>query len=98
MNNTGAPLTYGGCGGLFQVALTQNGATPLVPWLTCLTQITVPEGESVQPVSVITTAPTCSVQAGCPLDPGRYDAVLAQGGSDFPAAPSIPVRVVATPG
>jgi hypothetical protein len=95
VNNTGAPLTYGGCGGLFQVALTQNGAPPSVPWLACLMQITVPEGESVQPVTVLAAAAACSSQPICPLPAGRYDAVLAQDGSDFPPAPSIPVRVVA---
>ncbi len=63
-----------------------------------LTPITVPEGESVQPVSVITTEPTCSGSAVCPLVPGRYDAVLAQDVSDFPTAESVPVRVVAAPG
>jgi hypothetical protein len=98
VNNTGAPLTYGGCGGLFQVALTQNGAPPEVLWLSCLMQITVPEGESVQPVTVLAAATACSGQPICPLPTGRYDAVLVQDVSDFPTAAPIPVRVVAPPG
>jgi hypothetical protein len=98
VNNTGAPLTYGGCGGLFQVALTQDGAPPSVPWLACLMQITVPEGASTQPVTVSASDSTCAPGPVCPLEPGQYDAVLAQGGSDFPPAPSIPVRVLPAPG
>jgi hypothetical protein len=94
VNNTGAPLTYGGCGGLFQVALTQGGASSGGLWLTCLMQITVPEGESVQPVNVMAAEPTCSGQPICPLAAGRYEAVLAQNTSDFPAATPVRVRVV----
>jgi hypothetical protein len=95
VNNTGAPLTYGGCGGLFQVALTQDGVPPEVLWLTCLMQLTVPEGESVQPVTVRMSETTCATGPVCPLPAGRYDAVLVQDVSDFPAAAPIPVRVVA---
>ena len=49
VNNTGAPLNYGGCGGLFAIALTEPGGVPDLAWLGCLQQLTVPEGESSYP-------------------------------------------------
>lgn len=98
VNHTGAPLTYGGCGGLFGVALTQNGAPPDVAHPACLMEITVPEGETAYPAFPIASASSCSTGTVCTFAPGRYDAVLWQDGSDFPTARSIPVTVVATPG
>jgi hypothetical protein len=98
VNHTGAPLTYDGCGGLFGVALTQNGAPPDVAHFSCLMHITVPEGETAYPTFASATASTCSTGTACAFAPGRYDAVLWQNGSDFPTASSIPVTVVAAPG
>jgi hypothetical protein len=93
VNNTGAPLTYVGCGGLFQVALTRDGKPPDVVWPLCAMQITVPPGESTQPVTVTTSGGPCETQ-GCSLEPDVYEAVLAQNGSDFPTAPTVRVRVL----
>ncbi len=94
VNNTGDPLTYPGCGGLFQVALTQGGAPPEVAWSACRIDYTVPEGESTYPVTVSASAVSCAVDASCPKSPGRYEAVLAQSESDLPPAKPVPVRVV----
>jgi hypothetical protein len=66
-----------------------------VSWFLCRVDYTVPEGESTFPVSVSASAVTCTANASCPKAPGRYDAVLAQSESDFPAAPPVAVRVIA---
>jgi hypothetical protein len=97
VNNTGAPLTYGGCGGLFAIGVTKPGELPDLAWLGCLQQITVPEGESSSPVPVLAAKSSCATGTICSLPPGEYEAVLAQNGSDFPAAKPIPVRVTAAP-
>ncbi len=94
VNNTGAPLTYEGCGAPFGIALTQGGATPEIPRLACLMRFTVPRGETAYPASVSAAAPTCSTGPVCPLDPGRFSATFWQNGSDFPPARSIPVKVL----
>ena len=97
VNNTGAPLSYGGCGGLFAIGVTKPGEAPDLAWLGCLQQLTVPEGESSYPSGARAAASGCSTGPVCPLPPGEYDAVLAQNGSDFPDAEPIPVRVIAAP-
>lgn len=95
VNNTGAPLTYGGCGGPFAIGVTKPGELPDLVWLTCLQQLTVPEGESSYPAGALAAASLCSTGPVCPFAPGAYTAVLAQNGSDFPPAKPIPVRVTA---
>jgi hypothetical protein len=97
VNNTGAPLTYGGCGGLFAIALTKPGEVPDLAWPLCLQQLTVPEGESSYPAGALASHTTCGSINGCFLAPSAYEATFVQNGSDFPPAPSIPVRVVAPP-
>lgn len=97
VNNTGRPLTYGGCGRLFGIALTKPGKQPEVAWYQCLQQLTIPAGESSFPASVMASATSCTTPTGCPLAPGKYEAVFVQDGSDFPVPARIPVRVTAAP-
>jgi hypothetical protein len=98
VNNTGAPLTYTGCGGLFGISLTKPGVPPISAWPSCAQRIIVPEGESSYPAGVSASEFTCASVDGCPLAPGRYEAAFVQDGADFPPAAPIPVRVVAPPG
>jgi hypothetical protein len=110
VNSTGKALTYSGCGGLFQVALSNDTYTPVIVRLDCLMQIEVPEGETAYPISVSATYTSCTSSEPAtgavpclpggtlpPLPTGDYMARLYQIGSDLPAAPPVPVRVV-TPG
>jgi hypothetical protein len=98
VNNTGRTLAYDGCGGLFQLALTKPGHLPALGWFGCSTRITIPEGETSFPASALAAPFSCPSNAPCALEPGRYDAVVAQRTSDFPTPPPIPVHVVAATG
>ena len=60
-NATGHPiLDLTGCGSLFAVPLAPPGYRPQVVWPTCAGPIVVPEGRSVDPVSVLASYLACS--------------------------------------
>jgi hypothetical protein len=107
VNNTGAPRTYSGCGGLFGVALANDTIDNQSAQPSCLMQIVLPEGETSYPVGVSASSSGCtnsqpaSGLVSClpggvlpPLPVGKYDATLNQYGSDVPPPAPVPVRVV----
>lgn len=106
-NTTGHAIHTGGCGSVFQVALTSRTYHPKVAWTTCLQLFTIPAGNSSYPVTVRATYLACSEGhpggglKAClpgmkppPLPPGTYHAKLFVQGKLFaPAPPAIPVHV-----
>ena len=85
VNNTGAPLTYGGCGGLFAVARDEAGrdARPGLARVPAAASPCRKARAAIRPTSLAARS-SCSTGTICSLPPGEYDAVFAQNGSDFP--------------
>jgi len=106
VNNTGNTVRASGCGGLFQVALSNEDYEPIVAWQDCLEDFLVPMGESSYPVGVLTSVQGCSARSrpgiDCdanhgnpPLEPGDYEARLYQNNRVVPDPVPVAVKVTA---
>jgi hypothetical protein len=83
VNNTGNTVRAQGCGGLFQVALSNEEHEPAVAWQDCLEDFLIPMGESTYPVTVNTVH----------VEPGSYEATLYQRNRVVPDPEPIEVEV-----
>ena len=102
-NHTGGPIKATGCGGIFQVHLTnEDPRTRNVVWPACAQPITIPVGTSTVQVQLEARYPECSTGIGdvpCvgqgtpPLPPGRYVATTFEIGGYVPTPPPVAVEV-----
>jgi hypothetical protein len=105
-NRTGQPIVFAGCGGLFQVLLT-NPAHPASPaWPTCVQQLSVPVGVSSYPVTVAATfgqcrqvgasgaIPACTPSGMPGLPSGTYRATTYESSPVVPIPPAVTVVVL----
>jgi hypothetical protein len=86
-NDTGHPITGGGCGSPFAVLLVSDEIHPMVAWPSCLERITLPVGVSTWKVDVSGSYSSCGgggASVPClngrtpPLPPGDYRATFFQ--------------------
>jgi hypothetical protein len=106
-NNTGRAISAAGCGGIFQVLLTNNTYRPAPVWPACLQTITIPPGRSSYPVSIearynqcgsggpSNLIPACSAVGPPPLPPGEYEARTFELGDAVPIPATVAVSVTA---
>ena len=78
-NDTGHPITGGGCGSPFAVLLVSDDIHPMVAWPSCLERITVPVGVSTWNVDVSGSYSSCGGGAGVPCVNGRTTPPLPPG-------------------
>ena len=93
-NRTGRPIKATGCGGIFQVHLTNDDPrTRSVVWPACAQPITIPVGPSTVAAHLEARYPECSTGIGdvpCvgqgtpPLPPGQYAATTFEIGGYVP--------------
>ena len=107
-NHLGHSLHLIGCGGLFQVLLSNHTAQQQGGWLACAQRFTIPLEESSYPITVTTSYNDCTSEPHPPagvlacgpngqmpsLPPGEYQAKLAQSSNIAQTPAPIAIRVV----
>lgn len=108
-NRTGHVIRVPGCHGIFGVALTSSTYHPEVSFLGCLEMITIPVGQSRDPIIVQASYDRCGMSGpsvdtpAClptgsprfpPLPPGKYEATTFEAGTAVPVPAPIAVTVV----
>ena len=104
VNDSGNTVRAQGCGGLFQVALSNEDYEPMLSWQDCLEDFLLPMGESSYPVVVRASVLGCSAtsrpgidcdanNSNPPLEPGEYEATLHQRARLVPDPEPVDVQV-----
>lgn len=104
-NRTGRAIQVAGCGSIYVVLVVGPNHHPTPSWDLCLRTITIPEGPSTYPVTVMAAydqcwrpgsagEPRCLADGSLPgLPPGRYEAVPAGVTAAVPLPAAIAITV-----